>query len=41
MSEVLLNAPDGEVSLADGSTKRLSDFWRDAPLVLVFLRHFG
>jgi hypothetical protein len=23
------------------STKRLSEYWQERPLVLVFLRHFG
>ena len=32
-----------EVSLVDqsGAPHRLGDFWRDRPIVLVFLRHFG
>ena len=34
-------APDVEVTLWDGSAKRLSDFWRTGTLVLVFLRHLG
>lgn len=34
-------APDVPVELADGSSTRLSRLWRDATLVLVFLRHFG
>jgi hypothetical protein len=34
-------APDPTVTLSDNSTKRLSEFWRERPLVLVFLRHFG
>jgi hypothetical protein len=34
-------APDLTVTLSDNSTKRLSDFWHERPLVLVFLRHFG
>jgi hypothetical protein len=25
----------------DGSHHRLGDLWRDRPVVLVFLRHFG
>ena len=34
-------APD--VTLADGSGTpvRLSDLWRERPLLLVFLRHYG
>jgi len=35
------NAPDTDVALSDGSKRRLSDFWKDQTLVLVFLRHFG
>jgi hypothetical protein len=34
-------APDAPVTLADGSSTRLSRLWQDATLVLVFLRHFG
>jgi peroxiredoxin len=34
-------APDLTVTLSDNSTKRLSEFWQERPLVLVFLRHFG
>lgn len=34
-------APDAAVELADGSSTRLSRLWRDATLILVFLRHFG
>ena len=32
-----------DVTLADhtGASHRLGDFWRDQPIVLVFLRHFG
>jgi hypothetical protein len=32
-----------ETSLADstGVPHRLGDLWRDQPIVLVFLRHFG
>jgi hypothetical protein len=26
---------------ADGAMHRLGDAWRDRPIVLVFLRHFG
>ena len=25
----------------DGAVHRLGDLWRDRPIVLVFLRHFG
>ncbi len=34
-------APDSQVSLADGSSARLSRFWKDGRLVIVFLRHLG
>jgi hypothetical protein len=32
-----------ETSLVDhtGASHRLGDLWRDRPIVLVFLRHFG
>ncbi len=39
-----INVPkayDLTVTLSDNSTKRLSAFWQERPLVLVFLRHFG
>lgn len=33
----------GALSLpgTDGDTHRLGDLWRERPVVLVFLRHFG
>jgi hypothetical protein len=34
-------APDVHVHLADGSRRRLSHFWAEYNLVLVFLRHLG
>ncbi len=34
-------APDMEVTLWDGSARRLSEFWKSGKLVLVFLRHLG
>jgi hypothetical protein len=34
-------AADARVTLSDGSRARLSGWWREGPLVLVFLRHFG
>jgi hypothetical protein len=34
-------APDTVVALSDGTTHNLQDFWRERPLLLVFLRHFG
>lgn len=30
-----------QVQLWDGSHSRLRQFWKQGPLVLVFLRHFG
>jgi hypothetical protein len=30
-----------ELSDDSGTPRRLGDFWEDAPVVLVFLRHFG
>jgi len=41
MNQENLKAPDAEVILSDSSVIRLSDFWKDRLLVLVFLRHFG
>jgi hypothetical protein len=32
---------DATVTMADGTVKRLSEFWAHDRLVLVFLRHFG
>ena len=34
-------APDLEVTLSDGTSTRLSSFWKRGPLALVFTRHFG
>lgn len=34
-------APDVPLQDARGAAIRLSQLWRDQPLVLVFLRHFG
>ena len=34
-------APDTLVTLADGSHRHLSTFWREGRLVLVFLRQLG
>lgn len=34
-------APDARIRLSDGSTGRLSEFWEQGPVALVFLRHFG
>jgi peroxiredoxin len=34
-------APDVVLSDSNGDEVRLSSLWRERPLVLVFLRHFG
>ncbi len=34
-------ATDSLVTLADGTRRRLSTFWQEGRLVLVFLRHLG
>jgi peroxiredoxin len=34
-------APDRRLRDSSGSEVALSDLWRERPLVLVFLRHFG
>jgi hypothetical protein len=36
----------GEMELSDdrhehGETRRIDELWRDRPVVLVFIRHFG
>ena len=41
MIETNEDAVDSNVLLSDGSKYQLSDFWKKAPVVLVFLRHFG
>jgi peroxiredoxin len=41
MGKEYQKAPDLTVTLLDDSTIRLSEFWQERPLVLVFLRHFG
>ena len=41
MDSVDRQAIDSVVVLDDESKKRLSDYWQDKPLVLVFLRHYG
>ena len=41
MNQNTMIAPDHDVLLADGTKKRLSEFWRSKPLALIFLRHFG
>lgn len=32
---------DQRVVLHNGETSRLAAFWKEGPLVLVFLRHYG
>ena len=34
-------APDAVFGRADGGVVHLSDFWRERPTILLFLRHFG
>lgn len=34
-------APDGGCLHKDGQPTRLSEMWRDGPILLTFLRHFG
>ena len=34
-------APDAVFTRADLGFVRLSDFWRERPTILLFLRHFG
>lgn len=34
-------APDVTLQGADGQSVRLSDLWREGPLVVAFLRHPG
>jgi hypothetical protein len=34
-------APDAVFAGTDLGVVRLSDFWRERPAVLLFLRHFG
>ncbi len=34
-------AQDAVVTLSSESTHNLSDLWKEKPLLLVFLRHFG
>ena len=41
MNKSKSKALDANVTLSDGSEKRLHDFWQSQTLVLVFLRHFG
>ena len=41
METASFDAPDMEVMLSDGTGKRLSSFWQEKPVALVFPRHFG
>jgi len=41
MDAKIERAIDSRVDFADGTTRLLSELWRDRPLVLVFLRHLG
>ena len=41
MTIAMAKISDQEVMLWDQSTIQLKKLWRDGPLVLVFLRHFG
>lgn len=34
-------APDAPVENARGESVRLSELWRDSPVIIVFLRHLG
>jgi hypothetical protein len=34
-------APDAVFARPDCGMVRLSDFWRERPAILLFLRHFG
>lgn len=35
------SAPDAKLPDTSGRLRNLSEFWRDRPLLLIFLRHFG
>jgi hypothetical protein len=41
MKEADFDALDMEILLSDSTRTRLSSFWSDRPVALVFLRHFG
>jgi peroxiredoxin len=43
MSTLAIGDPAPDAAFADpsGDSLRLSTFWRAAPTVLIFLRHFG
>ena len=39
--EVGQHAPDATLGRSDGSDVTLAELWRDGPVVVAFLRHFG
>lgn len=41
MAERFHKAPDLRLTLSDGASASLKDYWKRGKLVLVFLRHFG
>lgn len=41
LNEEYKKAPDAEVTLSNGTSHYLREFWKEKPLFLVFLRHFG
>jgi hypothetical protein len=41
LNDIRKKAPDAGVTISDGTTHNLRDFWKEKPLLLVFLRHFG
>ncbi len=41
LTEPHKKAPDISVTMSDGTSRNLRDFWKENPLILVFLRHFG
>jgi hypothetical protein len=41
MSSAATQIKDQQVELWDKTSTRLSRFWSQGPLVLVFLRHYG
>lgn len=41
MPEINRKALDRKVTLSDGNEQKLSKFWEEETLVLVFIRHFG
>lgn len=43
MAEQRVGAAAADLALLDGDERevRLSDYWRGAPVVSIFLRHFG